>query len=256
MASVLIFSCKKEQPDLPLLQDPCECASEVSADFTIKEKLIAPWPDEHYDTIYTLTDNIIEGKNVFFSAIEPDADYTWYIGAETLHVETFGRLMNTGGADVDVSLVVRKEPNLNCFPNDDGYDSITKTIQVFDRCDTLLMEGYFRVAEQGTTDSIDIGFNITEPLIQPDGNCIMLEVFNYDGLGTDCTVANNSSSSGVFVSYRCFFTNGVIYNCDRVNFKANLHLDGRFELWRTIDENTYIYNPNSTSLTKFYGRKL
>ena len=44
-------SCKKEQPDLPEIQDPCECASEVTADFTIREKLVPPWPDEHYDTI-------------------------------------------------------------------------------------------------------------------------------------------------------------------------------------------------------------
>lgn len=75
---VTINSCRKEQPAMKTLNEDCSCANEVSADFWMEEK----YGFEPHEK-YTETDSIFAAKVVRFRAKEQNAEYTWYLGAET-----------------------------------------------------------------------------------------------------------------------------------------------------------------------------
>ena len=85
--STLLFACKKEQPALRSLEEDCGCAKEVSADFVMEEST-------YFNTSWeklTETDTIFMNKNVQFRALENNAEYTWYLGSEVLHEQSFYR---------------------------------------------------------------------------------------------------------------------------------------------------------------------
>ncbi len=128
MTLILLVSCKKEvQPDMIALNENCNCAKEVSANFLIEE-MTSPFSDARF----TDADTIYKGKNVRFRALEDNAQYTWYIGNEVLNTQEVARFFNSslGGQNITISLAIRKKPNSICLPNDDGYDSISKTFHV------------------------------------------------------------------------------------------------------------------------------
>lgn len=145
----------------PLLED-CSCANEVSADFLMEEAYAY---NNDIQRRFTATDSILGDKIVRFRAVENNAEYTWYVGQEIVEgssevVRNFPS--NFVGQSLPITLVVRKKPNAMCFPNDDGYDSITKYITVamnllnyYNRTDVPL-SGNFRMKSPTMVDSIDI----------------------------------------------------------------------------------------------------
>lgn len=170
----LLSSCKKIQPKLEDSYSGCECANEVSAVFLIEEMSI----ENTSDALYTETDSSYTNKTVKFTAIEENAIYKWYIGSEVISTKSFIRLFDESlnGQTVQVSLVVKKKPNSICFPDDDGYDSITKSVtfinknydHTFSSYYTVaqpVFEGNYRVKEVGAMDSVD--FNIDFSPIAP-----------------------------------------------------------------------------------------
>ena len=185
----VMIACKKEQPEINDAKDPCACASEVSANFTIEER---GWGSVNHR--FTETDTIYHPKNVRFTALEEDASYTWYLGAEVIHEKSFMRLFDetTVGFDIEVTLVVKKEPNLTCFPDDDGYDSIVKYMYVSQypildwNNDTIIrggITGTYRVKGPHLSDSFEVkvwtAFGV-DPLETK------VNITNFDGLGTNC----------------------------------------------------------------------
>lgn len=183
-AFVLLTSCRKEQPKMPNGLTDCGCASEVSADFVIEEMTGAsdtqPW------NFYTITDTIWQGKNVRFRVLEKDAEVKWYLGTEEDFGDKVGRYFGPqyGGQSLPIICVVKKKPNLVCFPNDDGYDSIVKYIHVSNhnvKDSSYLMEGVFRFKEKNSVDSVDLIINFRHNLI----NSRIIDIFNYDGQGNN-----------------------------------------------------------------------
>src|SRR5690554_8139723 len=81
-----LFACKKEQPEILNAEDPCECASEVSADFVIEEALNNI---PHYD--WVITDTTHHNKEVQFRALLENAEYKWYIGIEEFDTRSISR---------------------------------------------------------------------------------------------------------------------------------------------------------------------
>jgi hypothetical protein len=131
-------------------------------------------------------------SNVRFTALEEDAEYTWYIGSEVLNDKSFVRYFSDQWkeSNIPVTLVVKKQPNKACFPDDDGYDSIVKTFHVskypIDNGDNQDMEfgsieGYYRVFSKELNDSIDIYFDVVRRFSNRSAN-----VANVDGSGTEC----------------------------------------------------------------------
>ncbi len=185
-----LFSCKKDQLEIKKTVDPCECASEVSADFVIEE--IALWGLAH--KWYTETDSILKGSRVRFRAKEDVAEYKWYIGIEELDQPSVIRYFESQwtGSNIPITLVVRKEPNNVCFPLDDGYDSITKVLNVTEyskvdpnNSNNMLvgtLEGNFRMIEKNATDSIEVGIDFVINSL----NTTYINFYNYDGSGGEC----------------------------------------------------------------------
>ena len=184
-----LFACKKEQPEFNKApQDPCACASEVSADFVIEE--IALWNTS--DMWYSETDSILRNQRVRFTALEENAEYKWYIGLDELTDQSVVRYFQSqwAGSIIPITLVVKKDPNTICFPDDDGYDSIIKvfTVSEFGKIDpddpnNLIYgtkEGLFRMKEKNSLDSIEIGIDYVVT------NQPYINFYNYDGEGGNC----------------------------------------------------------------------
>lgn len=262
LLSFILFlaSCRKEQPatDEIVTDDPCECATEVSAEFDILEILgTHPWlPNER-----TPTDHILGDKNVEFKAKMENADsYKWYLGTEVLNTRSIVRYFDESLANenITISLAVRSQPNSYCFPDDDGYDSISKTFTVKPICgDSTLMEGWFRVALEGTTDSLDIGFDFRQSRVQPSPFvCNYVDVLNYNFQGD--TLDHWTGGVKVYRNYRWVkmensFTAVNPYNS--FGFKAEMDMSNVYHLYITRG------NPSFNSKTEAYpeiyaGRKL
>jgi hypothetical protein len=229
MLLLFVWACRKEKPEFDLSdKDPCSCASEVSADFDIIEA--HTWGTVGDPSI--VTDHAVAhgGKKIFFRAKEDIAEYTWYIGSDVETTKetfkTFG--LQWEGATIPITLVVRKQPNLTCFPNDDGYDSITKTFNLYPVChEPYLLEGIFRMAPENSTDSIDIEMRVVQ--YAPWNDCLTMDITNYDGQGSTCP-GNRFRGNR---SYRMFTVGGTISNepCQGIGgFKAWHHLDGTIEM--------------------------
>lgn len=252
---IFVLACKKEKPELNVSnQDPCGCASEVSADFVIEELLNPQLPAG----LSTVTDHILSPRFASFTALEEDADYTWYIGSEILTQKSVTRFFNVQwvGYDIPITLVVRKNPNNTCFPNDDGYDSIVKYMHVYEKCETHLLEGVFRLAEENTTDSIDL---ILQQVNYPQtSDCESWDITNVNGNGEYCSGQNR-----IFLeTYRELRTN--LSGVSELQCPNNVHI----ELMRMNFDNTvylkigYVPNPQPNPFDnvgvwkELYGRKL
>lgn len=192
---LLSLSCRKFQPEINDPHNACDCSQEVSADFLMEERTSGNNAPLNF---YTNTDTIRQGKNVRFTAIEKNADVTWYLGQETFtNVQSVERFFgaNFAGQSLPIICVVKKEPNLICFPNDDGYDSIVKYIHVSNhdvRDSSNLLEGTFRVKEKNSTDSIDL------TVVLRHQNDLVIDLYNYDGQGND----NFNNTGSIYLNYR------------------------------------------------------
>jgi hypothetical protein len=181
----LVTSCKKAQPPMSVLNQGCDCATEVSAAFTIEEigSIINP---EQY---VTETDLVFGNKNVRFYAKENNAEYTWYIGSEIINTREVKRYFSNSlvGQTIPISLVVKKKPNLICFPFDDGYDSITNyftvaQLSLYENYDTTFLEGAYRMKSPLLTDSVDI---VIDYKLYAGGMNRCFDFYNYDGEGNN-----------------------------------------------------------------------
>ena len=196
--------------------NPCDCATEVSAEFKMEEY---GWSTERLSE----TDTMYGGNNLLFTALDSTADYTWYIGAEVITERSFYRNFDASliGQTLPMHLVVKKTPNKTCFPNDDGYDSITKYITVvafeggaqFYIDTNYRIEGVFRMKGINSNDSIDITIDLVNNyLYQATGfNWYQTFVFkNIDGGNTEIPFKKNGTT------YRQFWfeSNGLGFSSD------------------------------------------
>ncbi|MGM0479701.1 MAG: hypothetical protein ACQERC_10800 [Bacteroidota bacterium] len=226
---LILYSCKKEQPQLNNeSKDPCDCANEVSADFEIWEgSSQVPNPRQ------TLTDTTYKDRTVEFRALEENAVYTWYIGADVETEQVTWKYFSDQWAnqDIPITLVVEKEPNNVCFPEDDGYDSITKTFHISDYwqentndVDLGPIEGTYRVKSEHLSDSFDVEF-YADKNFQGE---IMFNIVNYNGEGSNCIDQARITGS----NYRqVWTTNGTgSLVCDALRGYIHNRLDGVTEM--------------------------
>lgn len=211
------YSCKKVQPNMKSLD--CSCAKETSAEFEILEfeKML------QFNPVGTNTDTILLSKNVKFKALDSLSDYTWYIGNEILHTREVVRYFSQdwAGQNISITLVTRKNPNRICLPNDDGYDSITKTffIQNFqnDFSDfnfsnkKTLMEGTYRMKSNFSQDSFDV---VIDYVWNPNQSDPKINVFNFDGKGSkrtsDIISMTPRNYRQIWFEYRTVESNGML----------------------------------------------
>lgn len=235
---VLVLACRKEKPPFDLSdKDPCSCASEVSAEFKIEE-----WVITNPTAIWDETDTCNRISIMRFSALENDANCKWYIGNQIVNAQVVTRNFSSAwvAGDIPITLVVNKEPNRICFPNDDGYDSITKTFYVsqypiYDYENHEIhhpLEGVYRVIGSHLTDSIDVTLNMR---LNPTTAAGFVDVLNADGSGLMCTEAYGSGSRGLnYLSFRRmsfgFFTQGSTSFCEAISGNLRKDENGNAEL--------------------------
>ena len=263
---LIVFACKKEQPDFNKSpQDPCACASEVTADFVIEERA-THLPQE----IWVETDTTLHNSRVRFRALEEDAEYTWYIGLDVETDQAPWKFFSDQwiGHDIPITLVVKKEPNLTCFPDDDGYDSITKTFHVSpyivdhgwnEDIELGTIEGTYRVFSEDLNDSIDITVNVHNLDSSPS-----MGIKNFDGSGLDCPYDDWHRNLD-YVSYRKMasrFDTGFLDTtnnlCTGLSFVVINPMNGPAEL--IINSQRWEGEPvTSNIVTKtyhYYGRRI
>ncbi len=138
-AFALLTSCRKEQPSMNE-NNNCECAKEVSADFQMGEKF-----GEEFLELDTIAMPIFYNDGnpanfqyqtdvyVYFSAnIKNAISYEWQVGANSIAQSTkdFGLYFTDTIGTIPVRLIVHAKPNLICFPNDDGVDTVVKYLTI------------------------------------------------------------------------------------------------------------------------------
>lgn len=204
MLLLFVWACRKEKPEFDLSdKDPCGCAQEVSADFIIEERA-THIPFDIFDE----TDTTNYNKTVRFTAKEEGAQYTWYVGSQVFHTRSVSRFFSEEWKenDISITLVVNKQPNLTCFPDDDGHDSITKTFHVSkypinDNANMELyhpIEGTYRVHGPSLEDSIDVVFNIRlGAFFIPT-----FDIINPDGSGIECISGGSNNPQIEYFSFR------------------------------------------------------
>jgi hypothetical protein len=201
---VVVWGCRKEKPAFDLSdKDPCSCAQEVSAEFVIEERA-THIPEEIWDK----TDTTNWDSMVRFTATEQDAQYTWYIGSQVFNTKSVSRFFSEEWKenDISITLVVNKQPNLTCFPDDDGYDSITKTFHVskypiIDIPNHEIyhpIEGTYRVFGPSVEDSIDVTLNIRNTTL----NVPTYDIINPDGTGIACFHEASLNPNIAYFSFR------------------------------------------------------
>lgn len=229
-----LLSCKKVQPDMNSID--CSCAKETSAEFDIEEIHAYGYNWEKR----SITDSTFKEKNIAFTAKAENATYKWYIGNEVLDTKSVVRFFSSDfiGQTIQVTLVVRKKPNYICLPNDNGYDSITKTVVITNRdyYSSFLepnptLEGVYRMKEANGNDSVDI----TIEMFQTTSNRV--EVTNFDGNGNNLPY---TQSEIVACLYRQMWWNQNKFNLmlyHKPNGEAILTLDPK----PLIEAPTYQY---------------
>lgn len=105
--------------------DPCFGLSGTSADFEMFECIKCNYPD----SLMRKTDTS-RGGYVYFEAKEDLDTYTWKVGSDsrTFTEKRFRLLFTDFKGPVPVQLIGTKQVNPSCFPEDNGIDTINKTL--------------------------------------------------------------------------------------------------------------------------------
>ncbi|PGH40437.1 MAG: hypothetical protein CRN43_03040 [Candidatus Nephrothrix sp. EaCA] len=151
----MLISCKRDP-------DPCAGLKPISADFKFYQKFIGIDSIFYIDTVIMNPDrNIYIPEKVWLIANEEKATYRWELEdyPKNNTTKSFFLDFDQPFGNIEVKLIVTKEPNTSCFPNDDGADTVTKTLVVLDG-------SKFKYAFEGTftgclTDNPSDIFDIT-----------------------------------------------------------------------------------------------
>jgi hypothetical protein len=143
--------------------DPCKGKTLRKASFTIAERVF--WYE--VDTIQ-YTDTVLSENTVIFEADTAYSNfdfisYEWKVGTDdrTWTTKKFALFFSEAFGQIEVRLIAKWRPDLKCFPNDDGVDTVYRTFTVIDRDDNPVL-GVYRGATQKKPNEIfdvTIGFD-------------------------------------------------------------------------------------------------
>jgi hypothetical protein len=132
--------------------NPCHDQTEVSAEFIAYIE-----PSYRHDTpegieMRIISDTFLYGNQIIFEAKDEHAkSYKWKIGTDDRIWTTssvsllFARVDSLSYKDgITVQLIVEKDPNTACFPNDNGIDTVTRHIAFVSSFSRLPFTGTWR----------------------------------------------------------------------------------------------------------------
>ncbi len=158
-------SCKDECPCIDETNpkcdnyNPCWNKKPVSADFEISQqaRIIYPSYVGNWHPDIKFFRDLIGFKPTGFNKDDTTVKYTWLLGSEVIHdfmfVRDFVDTKQTGEKNIPITLIVEREPNIDCFPLDDGKDTVVKYIKLVESGCEFLTLGDFKVLFEGDADS-------------------------------------------------------------------------------------------------------
>jgi hypothetical protein len=268
--ALVLNSCKE---DCPSCQDPtnpdcdnydpCWNKQPVTADFEISQQPVTFYPDYigdwHPDLKFFRS--LIGFRPVNFIEGDTSVKYTWLLGSEVVHdyylERDFSDTEQSGENNIRITLIVEKEPDLDCFPLDDGKDTITKYIQLVENACEFLTFGDFKVLFEGDRDSTLVSVRNW----RYDNNGTFLDscgggyaqFINFDNLKSEIDTIRDQDAAGSFYSKRWFYESKV----GEGRF-GNL-MNGKFAInpdtWECEAEYQVNYRPLGP-VQRFKGRKI
>jgi hypothetical protein len=176
------FSCHKKKHD----PDPCASLHKVTANFYIYEDFqawaISSWKTYDTDTVFT--------SEVQFTATEDNATYKWIIGGGTYTQKSF-ELDFTGaplGTIIPITLIVTKTPDKACFPNDDGVDTLTRSMYLANAySQSMIKQGkYHGYWEENPLDTFTIDIEMKYDTISSLNELYLIGMNKSSTCGTFC----------------------------------------------------------------------
>jgi len=240
---MLCNSCKEECDDAtnpecpnyvePVVVDPCAGSHEVSAEFTIEQK-VGISPNAYF--IETTGASCRLSSDAGTSDIrlygrQDGLNYKWIIGADTIYereyIFQFGN--EFAGGIYPIKLIVSGEIDSLCFPNDNGMDTVIKYLPVVDFMDNPILGTYKIAWDSAPQDSFDV--KISSHIRQ----IVYYDVFahNFSNLGSieDSCHADIQANTYKYIGLKSN-TGG---NCRQVRGTFWLNQDNSFEAQYEID---------------------
>lgn len=258
LITLLVLSCSrcKEEdctdstnPDCPNYVapvDPCAGKTEVSAEFKIEMEIA------FNGTTWYETDECLSGINTVrvTSLWEDASSYTWILGVDTFYTQQhiFAVPSEYDGQSLPVKLIINAPPQTDCFPNDNGMDTVLKYIHVRSICDADIWGTYRGAWDSAPADSFEIKIQLP---VCDEPDAILYELVNIDQQGDSC----NNAIWDYANDYVRFSTGNN--NCSSARGFAKLEEDKvhvRIE-YRLFDSNQPL-NPELWPLRIYRGRKL
>ena len=191
--------CKKKCQDPANMDcenyDPCYGRKPVSARFKIQDVIQRPtlpdgWgetPDSDTTTAYA----------VQFTALEEGADYEWHIGSEVLKGKSVTKTNFPINGTYPITLIVKKAPNKECFPNDDGRDTITRNMYAGNWFLVSPILGRFKGRVTNPDDTLTLEVRLEKANV---GGIIdeYFAPYNWGCKNNDCSFAGNGQLYATF----------------------------------------------------------
>ena len=247
----IIFSLESCHKDEKV--DPCKALHQTSADFTIMEDhsnivdVDKAWKYYSCDTVSSLY--------VRFTAKDSLADsYEWHIGAGIYNNRSVSLNFPTSlvGQSIPVMLILTKKPNSNCFPKDNGIDTITKKVYFVEGCTHSLIKGTFvGYNTLSPKDTFSVSIDLCKPSPYPFQTQTTGSFVNNILPGCKLFVSDNGNLYGY--KELLFLSGGVVCNYGGINGIATIG-PSKDEI---IIDYSYYADVTTSNLTKkkFVGKR-
>ena len=136
--------------------DACIDVEEVKAKFTFGQQL--PMIDGSAPDTVVVSDTVLTWKTIVFEASEDYDSYEWTVGDDprTFNEKRFTLRFENPETSIQVKLKVTKSPNNKCFPDDDGEDTLIKTLTVIDRSTSPIAGTYVGSLTNSPNDQFEV----------------------------------------------------------------------------------------------------
>jgi hypothetical protein len=145
----LLLSCDTTDPD------PCAGRKPVTAEFEIRAHTFSGFELPDCDTV--------ANASISFKAIGDYDSYEWKIGYDdrTFTTKEVSLAFYRFYGDIPIRLIVRSEPNIRCFPEDDGIDTAYRTMTIIDWRELLIYGDWFGRNVNYPNDTFTVNINYT-----------------------------------------------------------------------------------------------
>lgn len=238
---LLLTACPEDDPVKP---DPCEGKKPVTAEFEIIEGS----PINKIQLI-NQDDTVMSINRVTFKAIGNYDSYRWRliddprIFSGQQHVVQFDEPYGK----ITVELIVQGKPNLQCFPDDDGIDTLYKDIFVKDRFQTSIYGNYKGVNLSNILDTFNVNiFPIKDlenqfrgiAVLNINKGCLDTAFYKYPEIMWNNSILNFKSNGGFNSINTCLAPSGYCF-LDKNNFNK-IQIEYSYKPEKSFVNDTFI----------------